>query len=85
MSEGDDRFIKESVRGAVMKDGEVRFYVGWDFQINVEAEQQFIPHLKELVDNLALDTSASLSGGQIKDERFRPRRQYGAIKENFRQ
>lgn len=83
MNEKDDRFIQMNTRGMVMEDGEVRFYVGWDFQVNDEAEQQFMPHLGELVETLKLDVGKPLSGGQISDEGFRPRKLYGTISDNL--
>lgn len=83
MNENGDKFMKANTRGVVMKDSEIRFYIDWDFRVTDDTEQQFMSHLKELVDSLGLDTNALLNGGQIRDEGFRPRKSYGTIADNL--
>lgn len=84
MNESNDEIMELCVRGAVLSDGEVRFYIGWDFTISQKAEDLFMLKLGELVGKLNLDTSALLTAGNIKEENFKPRKTYGTIADNLK-
>lgn len=66
MNEDGDSFMDETARGVVYGDGEIRFYVDYDFQITSEAESEFFEHLGELVQKLKIKPSAKVTDGQKK-------------------
>ncbi len=76
--EHDDRFMNENVRGVVFKNGEVRFYVGYDFRVTDESEKTFFKHLPELVRRLCLNPNAKVTAGQ-KGKKYLPIKEYGTI------
>lgn len=67
------------VRGIVDDKGDIYFYVGYDFEVNEEAETIFFSHCKELVEKLNLK-NPKIFGGLIKQEGGKiwpPRKEYG--------
>lgn len=80
----NDDLMNSTTRGAVYLNGDVYFYVGYDFQITSEAENEFFEHLPELVERLNLSPRAKIFGGKIK-QATRPwpvRKEYGQV-DNF--
>ena len=83
ISKENDEIINEIVRGIVNSEGDVYFYVGYDFNINNEIEPIFFKHLNKLVKQLKLKPSAKIFGGLIKQEsgsKWPSRKEYGLIK-----
>ncbi|MFA5886156.1 MAG: hypothetical protein WC863_00020 [Patescibacteria group bacterium] len=78
--------IMEIVRGVVDSQGDIYFYIGYNFEINNDCEHVFFSHLKELVDKLKLSPEAKIFGGLIKSEPgqiWSPVKSYGKISENL--
>lgn len=73
------------VRGIVDQEGDVYFYVGYDFEINGKTEAIFFSHLKELVEELNLKSNVEIFGGLIKQDfgKWPPRKGYGKIEDNL--
>lgn len=77
--------MNNAVRG-IIKNGDIYFYVGYDFDVSREAELIFFKHLKELVDKLKLKPNAKIFGGMIKDTsktEWDPKKEYGEVKDNI--
>ncbi|OGJ18882.1 hypothetical protein A3K73_07155 [Candidatus Pacearchaeota archaeon RBG_13_36_9] len=86
MSEQEDSFMNDAVRGIVDSEGDVYFYIGYDFRVNRQIEPIFFRHLGELVEKLGLMPDARIFGGSVKPEsgkRWLPRKEYGQIKDNL--
>ncbi len=85
ISRKKDKLIDEIIRGIIDGDGNIYFYVGYDFEINKEIESLFFSHLKELTEKLKLKFNAKIFGGLIKQKvgKWPPRRAYGKIKDNL--
>jgi hypothetical protein len=82
----NDALMNQIVRGIMDDKGDIYFYVGYDFNINNEAESVFFPHLKKLAEKLKLNNEAKIFGGLIKGEpglQWLPRKKYGTIKDNL--
>ena|SRR3989338_159715 len=72
------------VRGIKDKDGDLYFYVGYDFLVTRKAEKILFSHLSELKQRLDLKDTAQIFGGLIKSEggkKWMSRKTYGTIKE----
>lgn len=81
-----DALMNNVVRGVVDSNGNIYFYVGYDFQVNEEVESILFSHLKELIEKLKLKPNAKIFGGLIKSESgkiWTPRKKYGKIKDNL--
>ena len=86
ISREKDELMDEIIRGIVDNNGDVYFYVGYDFEINKEIESIFFSHLKELVERLKLKSNAKIFGGLIQQEagkKWSPRKEYGEIEDNL--
>lgn len=82
ISRQKDDLINSLVRGIVDNKGDIYFYVGYNFEINKEAESIFFSHLKELVEKMNLKPNAKIFGGLIKQEAgqvWPPRQKYGRL------
>ncbi len=87
ISKKEDGLMNEIARGIVNSEGDIYFYVGYDFNINNEIESIFFSHLKELVEKLNLKSNAKIFGGLIKQEVGKiwpPKKEYGKIEDNFK-
>lgn len=83
MSKEKDELMNEIVRGIIDDEGNVYFYVGYDFQINKEIESIFFNHLDELIKKLGLKSTAKIFGGLIKQKsgsKWPAKKEYGQIK-----
>jgi len=86
ISRKKDELMDSIIRGIVDSNGDVCFYVGYDFEINKEIESIFFLHLKELVEKLNLKSNAKIFGGLIKEQAgkvWTPRKEYGKIEDNL--
>jgi len=85
ISKEKDELMNEIVRGIVKDDGNVYFYIGYDFEINKKIESIFFNHLKELTEELKLKSNAKIFGGLIKQKvgKWPPRKEYGKIEDNL--
>ena len=86
ISREKDGLMDRLIRGIVDNNGDVYFYVGYDFRINNEMESTFFSYLKELVEKLKLKSNAKIFGGLIKSEdgkTWLPRKEYGEIENNL--
>lgn len=86
MDEAPDKFMDETVRGAVDEKGDVYFYAGYDFRVDAKIERIFFPHLRELAQKLHLGLGRGVFGGLIKQNsvgKWLPRKSYGTIRENL--
>ena len=85
ISRKKDYLMDSIIRGIVNSDGDIYFYVGYDFEINEEVESIFLSHLKELVEKLNLKFNAKIFGGLIKQDsrKWPPRKEYGKIEDNL--
>ncbi len=86
ISRKKDRLIDEIVRGIVDDNGDIYFYVGYNFEINKKIETIFFSHLKELFEKLKLKSNAKIFGGLIKQETkkiWSPKKEYGKIEDNL--
>jgi len=81
----NDKLMNSLVRGIVDAEGNIYFYVGYDFEINEEVEKIFFSHLKELFFELKLNPNANIFGGLIKSNsgKWPSRKNYGKIKDIF--
>lgn len=79
-----ERVMSQSVRGMVNQDGDLRFYRGWDFTVDEEAEQELSRILPILEEKLSLKSDAKIFGGAIKGEPgtvWPPRKYYGTLEQ----
>ncbi len=86
ISRKKDELMDSVIRGIVDTNGDVYFYVGYDFEINKEIEFIFFSHFKELIEKLDLKSKAKIFGGLIKQEAGKiwpPRKEYGKIEDNL--
>ena len=87
LSKENDELINKIVRGVIDSQGNIYFYIGYDFRINSDIEPIFLSHLRELVQQLNLDINAHVFGGVVKSkpgEIFPPIKDYGKIKDNLK-
>jgi len=86
ISRKKDDLMNSLVRGIVDNNGDIYFYIKYEFEINEEAESIFFSHLKELVEKLNLKSNTKIFGGLIKREAGKiwpPRKEYGKIEDNL--
>jgi hypothetical protein len=86
ISREKDELMNSILRGIVNNKGDIYFYVGYDFEINKNAESLFFSHIHEIVKKLKLKSDAKIFGGLIKQENGNPwpsRKEYGKIKDNL--
>lgn len=79
-----ENIIKTVLRGVVNPDGNIRFYIGENWDINEEIEKKFFEILPELVEKLNIDQEAIIGGGTIKGkigDFWEARKEYGKVKE----
>ncbi|MFC1682526.1 hypothetical protein ACFL0X_02830 [Nanoarchaeota archaeon] len=83
ISRKKDDLMDSLVRGIVDSNGDIYFYIRYDFEIN--GESIFFSHLKELVKKLNLKSNAKIFGGLIKQDygKWPPRKEYGKIEDNL--
>ncbi|MFA5070331.1 MAG: hypothetical protein WC528_03540 [Patescibacteria group bacterium] len=82
----NDSLMNKIVRGIVDDKEDIYFYVGYDFNVNSEAESSFFPHLNELSERLKLNNEAKIFGGLIKGDpgkKWPAIKKYGRIKDNL--
>lgn len=87
ISKADQAPMNKITRGIVDPDGNIHFYIGFNFHINKLAEIDFFPHLGELVKKLKLTPSAQIFGGAKKSklgEIWPSIKNYGEIQANFK-
>mgnify|MGYP001806601676 FL=1 len=75
-------FIKTELRGVLNPDGNLRFYVGEDFEVNEKIEKDFFRILPELVEKLNIRVDSEIGGGTIRQEigKFWPeKKKYGKV------
>ena len=80
----NDEKMQEIIRGIVDSNGNISFYIGYDFIINENVEEVFFSYLGELIKRLKLDENAEVYGGWIKEKDV-PRKRYGKIKNLYTQ
>ncbi len=85
ISKEKDDLMDKIVRGIVDENGDIHFYIGYDFQINKKIESIFFSYLKELIEKLELNSNSQIFGGSIKQEsgKWPPRKEYGKIRDNI--
>lgn len=84
ISRGDDSLMDQIIRGIVEKDGNISFYIGYDFRVDEEVEKGFFPYLIELVEKLDVGKDAEIFGGYFMESpggELIPRRKYGLVKD----
>lgn len=84
ISKENDDLMNKIIRGIIENNGDISFYIGYDFQINDEIESIFFNYLKELVEKLNLPPNTKLFGGWIKPETentWNKRKEYGEVQD----
>jgi len=85
MTYDDDKLMAITTRGFVDKEGDVRFYAGYDFHSDDNSEKEFLRFLPELAKKLKLQDTAVVYSGLIKPkEHIQPwpgKKRLGAIGE----
>lgn len=79
-----ENIIETVLRGVINPDGNVRFFIGKDWEIDNEIEKKFFEILPELVEKLNINLDAIIGGGVMKGKigDFWPaRKEYGKIKD----
>lgn len=69
-------------RGRVDPNGDVYFYVGFDFRLTKKAETEFFDYLPALIKKFKIQPTARVFGGLVKgnaDDNWPPRKKYGTI------
>ena len=76
--------IDNNLRGAVNPDGNIRFYIGENWEINEEIEKKFFEILPKIVETLKINPEAIIGGGTIKGrigDFWQARKEYGKVKD----
>ena len=84
MTPDDDSLMNNIPRGMINAQGDIYFFVGYDFDINHSIEQLFFNHLHDLVEKLALKPTANVFGGLVKQTsggQWPAKKCYGTIEE----
>lgn len=78
MTQEEDFLMDEIVRGYVSKEGDIYFYIGYDFRVDKGVEDIFFKYLDELVESLNLnkDTLKVYGGSKIENGVWKPRKEY---------
>lgn len=80
MTVKNDNFIYYAMRGIVDQDSNIYFYVGYNFEINLQIEKIFFRNLESLAKQLNLKPTSSIYGGLIiKHNKKTPRIKYGTL------
>ncbi len=85
LTKEDDKLMDSIIRGYAEDNGDIYFYVGYNFEVNAEVESIFFSYLKELVEKLHAKPDSRIFGGLIKQEsgKWPPRKEYGKISDNL--
>lgn len=78
------KIIDTELRGALNPDGNIRFYVGENWEINENIEEKFFKILPELVKIFNLGPETKIEGGAVQQEEGKiwpGRKYYGKIKD----
>jgi hypothetical protein len=81
--DNSEEFMNKIVRGNVYNE-DIYFYSGYDFIINKKIEAIFFPCLKQLVNQLGLNSNAKVYGGFERinpNEKMVPIKFFGSVKE----
>lgn len=84
ISPDNDSLMNKIPRGMVSADGDVYFFVGYDFAVTNIIENIFFDHFQELAQRLALKPEALVYGGLIKQTtagQWPPQKNYGTVSE----
>lgn len=84
MSSEEDGLMDDIPRGIIDENGDVYFYVGYDFEINEKTESVFFSHLGKLVGKLNVKPDARIFGGLIRQDAgnlWPPKKEYGKVKD----
>lgn len=84
MTKDSCTFMDEHVRGFINKQGDVYFYLGYDFRITPEAKEIFFSFLSQLAKELGLSPTAVIYGGLVRQPEggeWPGAVRYGTIKE----
>ena len=77
ITEDDESFMNEGVRGYVDNKGNIYFYTGYDFRINKEIEDIFLKNLSNLLHQLNMETVGRVYGGMRRvGQEWVPRKEY---------
>jgi len=82
-----EKVIETVLRGVVNPDGNIRFFVGKEWEINEEIEKKFFEILSDIVEKLEVSPEATIGGGTIKGKigDFWPaKKEYGKVKDFLR-
>lgn len=77
-----DRIIETVLRGVVNPDGNIRFFIGRNWEVNEEIEKKFFDILPKLIETFRLEPEAIIGGGTIKGDigDFWPaKKEYGKV------
>lgn len=77
-----NRIIDTEARGVLNPNGEIRFYVGNDWNVDPKTEKKFFEILPELVARFGLTPETIIGGGAIKGEigeAWQARKVYGKV------
>ena len=81
----NDPIFAEIVRGNVTNEGDLHFYIGKDFGIDIESERIFFKFLPEIIKKMNVNPGARILGGKIKgdilDDLWPPQKEYGFAKD----
>ena len=77
----DDSIMKQVSRGIINSDGDIYFYIDYDFKVNEFVDNDVSIVLGDLVKELNLSASSNVFGGQYKDNdgKYKPRKIYGTV------
>lgn len=77
------KVINTELRGVLNPDGNIRFYVGENWEVNDEIEKKFFEILPELIKIFELGTEVKIEGGALKQEigLWPARKSYGYIRD----
>lgn len=82
MTPGNDWFIHHNLRGIIDQDGNIYFYVGYNFEINSEIEEIFFRNIGNLANRLKLKPTSNIYGGLIIERNKKiPRMKYGTLQD----
>ncbi|MPM23364.1 hypothetical protein SDC9_69836 [bioreactor metagenome] len=76
--------IDNNLRGVVNPDGNIRFYIGENWEINEEIEKKFFEILPKIVEIFKISPEAIIGGGTIKGkigDFWKARKEYGKVKD----
>lgn len=68
MNDKNDDLMNNITRWIIDSEGDIYFYVGYDFRINETIEKEFFKYLNELVTNLNINKNSNIYWWLIKAE-----------------